>query len=435
MHFLRMAAAVAMGLWLSTPVWALEGGIWGRSKPKVSVPAPPPSVRVAMVEPLMAARIALQQDQHALALEQIALAEAQAETLNHLSDYERYVIARMRGAAAVGMGDMALALHHFKGVLNSPSLPLQERLPMLDVLGRLSFQQRNYAEAIQFLEAYRFEGGRERESLEALTQALYLAERYADAARELESLIATAESLGEAPPEHQIELLASCALKREDLVAYRAALRKMVMYYPAESYWMDLIARTLEAQATTDERLTLDVFRLRRHTGTLSEPADYLEAAQAALKAGFPGEAQRILREGRRSGVLGHGSKEDVDFQKQFEGVVEREITADRRSLEEGARLAAAQANGEALVSTGENYIGYGQYDKGLSLIRAGLAKGGLRQPELTRLHLGYAQFVAGRLTEALDTFERLSRTQPLADLAELWMILCRQKIEEQLNS
>lgn len=435
MHFLRMAAAVAMGLCLCTPVWSLEGGVWGRSKPKVSVPAAAPSVRAAMVEPLMAARVALQQDQHALALEHIALAEAQAQTLNHLSEYERYVIARMRGAAAAGMGDMKLALQYFRSVLSSPSLPLVERLPMLDVLGRLSFQQRNYADAIQFLEAYRFEGGREREALEALAQALYLEARYADAARELESLIAAAEALGEAPPEHQIELLASCALKREDLVAYRAALRRMVMYYPAESYWMDLIARTLEAQTTVDERLALDVFRLRRHTGTLSEAADYLEAAQAALKAGFPGEAQRILREGRRNGVLGHGASEDVDFQKQFEGVVEREIVADRRSLEEGARLAAAQANGEALVNTGENYIGYGQYDKGLSLIRAGLAKGGLRQPELTRLHLGYAQFVAGRLGEALETFQRLSDSDSLADLAELWVILCRQKIEEQLNS
>ncbi len=435
MHVWRtlVAAAAVTLLTTVTPAQAVEGKVWGRGKPKVTTPAPAPGVRAAMVEPLTAARSALQIEQYSLALEWIADAEALAESPAHLSNYERYVIARMRGAAAVGMGEMALALQHFKTVLDSPALPKEERLPMLDVLGRLSFQQRDYEAAVEFLGGYRREGGQEQDPMEALPQALYLAERYEEAARELEAQIAADEAVGEVPPEHQIELLASCALKREDVAAYRQALRKMVMYYPTDEYWMDLIARTVNRAGFSD-RLMLDVYRLRRHTGTFSTADDYLQAGQAALKAGLPGEAQRILREGRRRGLIGHGAKADVDFQKQFEGVVERELAADRQLLEEGARLAATQSSGDALVSTGENYVGLGQYEKGLSLIRAGIAKGGLQQPEQTLLHQGYAQFVAGKLAQALETFSAIKGGDGAGDLAELWAILCRQKIEEALN-
>lgn len=433
MRFYTLSAALAMALFMAMPASALEGGVWSRGKPKVTTPPPSPGVRAAMVEPLMAAREALQQERYAAALDHITQAEMQAETLEHLSNYERYVIARMRGAAAVGTGQMALALQYFKTVLESPSLPPEERLPMLDVLGRLSFQQRDYAGAIEFLSAYRREGGRESDPLEALPQALYLAERFEEAAAELEMQIAAAEATGEDPPEHQIELLASCALKRNDVGAYRAALRKMVTHYPSEEYWMDLIARTVNRDGFSDQ-LMLDVYRLRRHAGTFTTATEYLQAGQAALKAGLPGEAQRILREGRRNGLIGRGDKADVDFQKQFEGVVEREMAADRKSLEEGAKLAAAQETGDALVSTGENYVGYGQYDRGLSLIRAGIAKGGLKQPEQTRLHQAYALFLAGKYSEALETFNSIRGSDGTGDLAELWAILCRHRIEAAIN-
>ncbi len=431
MRVFAVLAAVVLALTAVAPVAAVEGGVWSRGKPRVAPPQPSPGVRAAMVEPLMAAREALQQEQYALALEQIELAESLAESLDHLSNYERYVIARMRGAAAIGTGETTLALEHFKVVLNSPSLPPGERLPMLDVLGRLSFQQRDYAAAIEFLGTYRREGGTEADALEALPQVLYLSERYEEAAAELRSQIEAAEARGDVPAEQHIELLASCALKRDDVPAYRAALRTMVRHHPREEYWMDLIARTVNREGFS-ERLTLDVLRLRRHAGTFTMAADYLQAGQAALKAGLPGEAQRLLREGRRKGLIGRGEKADVEFQKQFEGVVEREIATDRRSLEEGARLAAQQPTGDALVSTGENYVGYGQYERGLSLIRAGIAKGGLRQPEHARLHQGYAQFLAGRWQDALATFEGVRGTDGAADLAALWTILCRQQLEEE---
>ncbi|MGH8446499.1 MAG: hypothetical protein ACREVL_14600, partial [Solimonas sp.] len=105
-------------------------------------------------------------------------------------------------------------------------------------------------------------------------------------------------------------------------------------------------------------------------------------------------------------------------------GQVAQKLAEDRGLLAEGEKAAAKQASGDPLVNTGLNYIGYGQYDKGLALMEQGIAKGGLKKPDEARLRLGYAQYLAGKTADAQKTFQGLQGSAAVGDLARLWLLL-----------
>src|SRR3546814_5483046 len=88
---------------------------------------------------------------------------------------------------------------------------------------------------------------------------------------------------GQKPTENQLEMLASIAVKQKDNAAYIAALEKLVAYYPKPNYWLDLITRTANKPGFST-RLTLDLYRLKKQTDTLTKANDFMEAAQLALQ-------------------------------------------------------------------------------------------------------------------------------------------------------
>jgi len=59
----------------------------------------------------------------------------------------------------------------------------------------------------------------------------------------------------------------------------------------------------------------------------------------------------------------------------------------------------------------------------GLPLMEQGIAKGGLREPEDAKLHLGIAYLAAGQKPKAIQTFKEVGGTDGTADLARLWLI------------
>lgn len=412
---LAIAAVLTAPVLMPTAVMAAE---------KDAKKSEEPSVRPEMGEALKAAQEALATKQYKVALTKIAEAEAAAP---NATAYERYILDRMRGSAAVGAGDAATALKAFNAVVESPHLPAGEKIPTLDALVRLSFSSKNFPATIEALQKYRAAGGSKAETLEILPQALYLSQRYREAAVELTGQIRAAEAAGKTPPKQHIELLASCALKQNELPGYLAALRSMVSYYPDKRYWLDLIVRTGN-QGGFSDRLSLDTYRLREFTGTLEQTSDYMEAIQLSLQAGFPGEADRLYKEGEKAGKLGKGSGQDADRQRRLKELVARKIAEDKSTLAEGERQAAKAANGDGLVATGFNLVMYGDFTKGLELMRQGIAKGGLTRPEESKLRQGYAYVMAGQLEEANKVFAQVRGKDGTSDLATLWRIAIKKR-------
>src|SRR3546814_7343179 len=81
-----------------------------------------------------------------------------------------------------------------------------------------------------------------------------------------------------------------------------------------------------------------------------------MEAAQLALQAGLPGEAQQYVTFGYSTKALGTGS--EASRQQRLKDLVDKKVAEDKPTLAASDKLAAAQATGEALVTAGLNRVG-----------------------------------------------------------------------------
>ncbi len=377
------------------------------------------TLRPEVGEPLQAAQTALKSKNYREALSRVDA----AAKVGNLTPYESYIVERMRAAAATGAGDSATAIKAYEAALASPQMPAGEKVQTYDVIAKLAYAGKNYAKAADYIGKYRAAGGNSAQTIALLPQTLYLANDLGGAQRELGAQLTQIEKSGQKPTETQLELLASIAVKQQNNAAYAAALEKLVTYYPKPNYWRDLIARTSNKPGFSP-RLTLDLYRLKKATATLEKPGDFMEAAQLALQAGLPGEAQQYVKLGYDKKALGIGA--DAERHKRLSDLVDKKVAADRPTLAEGDQQAAAQAGGDALVSAGLNHLGYGDSAAGVKLIQQGIAKGSLKKPDEATLHLGYAQLLAGQNDIAAKTLKSVRGNDGTAEMARLYLLALR---------
>ena len=114
-----------------------------------------PTVRAEIAAPLQAARELITNKKGKEALPKLV----EAEAMPGVTNYENYVIARLRAVAAVDAGDYPLALAAFERSLASEFLPAADRTALLDGASRLAIELKEYPRAIGLLTRYKDAGG------------------------------------------------------------------------------------------------------------------------------------------------------------------------------------------------------------------------------------------------------------------------------------
>jgi tetratricopeptide (TPR) repeat protein len=137
-----------------------------------------------------------------------------------------------------------------------------------------------------------------------------------------------------------------------------------------------------------------------------------IEYAQTALEAGYPGEAKRALD-------LGPAGTGDAALRAR----VTHDIDVDQKSLAKVQSDAEKASTGTVLVKLGVDYYGYGQYDKAISLIQEGIAKGGLKSPEDATLSLGIAYLAAGQKDKGVEALKQITQTGGPLEIAQIWIM------------
>lgn len=383
----------------------------------VSAQAAPETVRPEVGKPLQAAQKLIVEKKFKEALTEVAKVDAIANR----TAYESFVTEQMRGAAAAGAGDNATALKAFETVLASNRLTPDNKLKLMEAVAGTYLRDKNYAKSLEWQKKYREAGGKSASMLDLLPQTYYLAGQFSESAKATAAQIAADEAAGRKPTEAQLKLLASAYIKQKDMAGYAGALEKMLRYYPKQEYWSDAIQRTAARPGFSD-RLTLDMYRLLRATGTLGGSKDYMEMAQLSVQAVLLGEAKATVDEGFAKNVLGAGA--DAARHQRLKSLIDTKIATDRTELNASDGAAASAATGDPLVRTGLAYVTYGDFAKGLSLMEKGIKKGGLKKPEESKLRLGFAYYLAGQKDKAVQTLKTVGGKDGSADLARLWILV-----------
>lgn len=364
---------------------------------------PADALRPDVAKPLAAAQELYRAHKYRDALGKIA----QAAAVPNRTPYETYMVEEMRGAAAMAAGDTGTAAQAYESVLNSGRLSGEDEQRTTAALAGIYFQQKNYPLAIRTAQRYLKAGGTDPEMRTLLTQSYYLSNDCAPVVSQLKASTDAQANGGHAPDEGQLQMLATCAQKVKDGNAYRGALGLLVAYHPSPAYWDEMIA-AIRGTPGYLSSLDLDIYRLRRATGSLATADAYMEMTQLALVAGSPAEGKQVIDQGFATGVLG------------------KDAQADREKRLQALAAKRAQTGGDAAtpvtpLDTGMNLVFAGRAQQGLPMMEQAIAKGGLEHPDAARLRLGEAYYVAGQKARAVQVLRTVKGTDGSGDLARLW--------------
>jgi hypothetical protein len=374
----------------------------------------PPTARAEVGKPVQDAQALVRQKKYAEALQRLKAADAVADK----TPYEIYVIEETRAAAEVASGDYAAAVAALEAVLATHILPPADSAKRLLTMVELDYRLKDYPKTIAAAQRYYQVGGDEPTPRQLMAQSYYLENDFADAAKILRGIAAADVRAGKKPDESTLATLASTEFKANDQEAYVDALATLASAYPKHEYWVNLY-RAVQQKPGFAPRLALDLDRVAVATGAFDTSAQYVDAAETALAAGFPGDAKSFLDKGFAAGIL--GTPTSADRAKRLQEMAQHQSDDDTKALSSQMQEAQAAKTGLQLEKLGEAYLSYRRYGEAAAALEQSLAKGGLDHPDDARLHLGMAYLDAGNVAKANAAFAAISGSDGAADLARMW--------------
>jgi hypothetical protein len=386
----------------------------------VSLAAEGPTVTPALAKSLKAANDALQAKNYTEVLNKTR----EAEAMSPRSDYDNYVIHSMQMAAYGAQGNYAAAATAIESVIDSPFLPAANKPQLLRTLMSIDYQQKDYDKAIKYGEAARAAGDTDPNTPLTIAQSYYLTGKYKEAQQGMEAIVAHDEQAGRKPSEKSLSLIWSCAIKTKDDAAAAKAVEKLILYYPKPDYWANAMAPILNQNKGNDDRLKLLTYRLAYQVGILKQAPQYTEMAQIAVDQGNPGLAQTVLEQAFEKNL--YTDPHEKERSQRLLDKVRKAAADDRATMAKQEKDATASPSGDALVQVGAAYLGYGQPDKAVPVITAGIAKGSLKHPDEAYMLLGIALDRTKQGAEAVRAFNRANSDPKYAQLAKLWALEAR---------
>ena len=348
----------------------------------------------------------------------------EVEALPDLTPYEKYLILRVKAPAEYSINDNANASTDFEALLASPLLPPEDHPLMLKFVAEILYTGEQYDKAAVAIQRYLDAGGNDAQLKELLPQAQYAAKDFAAAARGFRAEVDAALASGHVPTDKLLRFMVSAYLGEKDDAGYVYGLEQLAVHYPKPDYWRELIGRAREVD-NFPARLTLDVYRLKAQVLGRVDDRERVNYVALAKQAGYPGEAKKVLDDAYASKPFTGADLADAN---KLRPEVDKAAANDAAQEPVNEKAALAAKDGNALVVQGLLETTQDNAAKGADLIAQGIARGGLRQPDEAKLHLGYAQVRAGRDADAMKTFQSVGGANGTASLAHVWILYLQSR-------
>jgi tetratricopeptide (TPR) repeat protein len=371
----------------------------------------------AVAEALKKAQAAMSAKQWDAAIAEINKAAA----VEKKTPFETYQIDEFRGFVLIQQKKYGEAAPVFERMLTSGFLPPEKVDDTTRTVATLYFQLKDYNKSAQWSKKWLEKNPNNEDITLLLGQSYYLTNDFKNTAATMGGLVNHMERNGQVPKENYIQLVLSSQVKTENRDGILDALKKMVRYYPKPEYWANLL--DIYSRKEHTDRVTLGFYRLMLDTGTLKRPADYQEAAQLAMDAGVPGEAQYIVEKGIENGALKSDDKTEQGRYDRLLAGAKKQAATDRASLPQLAKEAEKSPKGQADVGLGQAYLSYNEYDNAITAMERGIKKGGVTDVDEAQVSLGIAHLKKGQKDAARQAFKAVKQGSNWSDLAELWSL------------
>jgi tetratricopeptide (TPR) repeat protein len=381
------------------------------------VSGPQPKTSPALAEKFTAAQKALDAGQFAAAAG--PLREILANPQKKPDDV--YAAHSMLARVAGGQKDMPGTIASMEGMLTSgfdagPAIQNQLRRGLQGAY----YTTKNDVESIKYGTELIRNGGADGETYTFLGQSYYRSRNYGDAVKTFSGLVADAEKAGRRPERNMLILLQSSYDKAGNKEAAATTLEKVVRYYPDPKTWLALLYDLKKEKLDPRQRLSL--FRLMDSTGNLEQSADFSAYSDAAMALGLWAEAARVLDKGVKAKAF--ATQADTERAERYRKSAVDRTEAARAELAKQEADARAAPTGNEFIALGMAQLSFEQYPQAVESLKAGIAKGGLKNAADAQMSLGIAQFKAGQKGEAVKSFRAVNGSDELSQrLAKFWAL------------
>lgn len=348
---------------------------------------------------MQAAQKALQANQYAESLKQLQAAEA----ISPLTAFDRKTIDELKGYAYLKTNDLKGAMRAYEDALATGATTPDETTRYTKTVFSIAGQTQQPAKVIEFgkklVEADTANG----DIYMAITQSYYLQKDCKDATAWADKSIAFAREKHESPKENLYLFKLQCAFDNNDSAGTKGTLEELIRLNGKTEYWNKLLR--FERQDEREDRNLLMIYRVMYNTNSMTAASDYMEMAQLLGDAALPGEAQAVIEKGLASGTIGADQK---DRSTRLLNSVKQRADTDRKGLAQFEGEATKSAAGELDIKLGEVYYGFGDYQKAVTAITAGIGKGQIKHLDEAYVYLGLAQTNLKNTAEARKAFAQL---------------------------
>lgn len=341
----------------------------------------------------------------------LAAAKAAAST-----NQDRYIIGRLQLNKAFAEKDtisMKQAIDDIAGtqVLDNPTVA-----KLYTGLGASLYSAKQFDQAAAAFERALALDPNNTETMSSLAESRFAMGRKTEAVPLLQKVVAARIAAGQKPDEQLYRRLFDIAYDSKLPVSVDIG-RQWVAAYPNTTSWRNALAVYQNVNKPGVEEV-LNLLRLMRATGSLSNPADFSLYATAAADQGNYVEAQAVIDEGLAKQAINANDrliKEIIDGLK----AKPKATAADLAEATRDAKTATA------FVRIGDRYFGLGDYAKAIELYRMAEGKPGA-DSNLINMHLGMALARSGDKAGATAAFKKV--TGPNAAIAQYWTIYVNQQ-------
>ncbi|HME40123.1 MAG TPA: hypothetical protein VKG63_14305 [Steroidobacteraceae bacterium] len=363
---------------------------------------------------MTAAQKAMQAGQWAEAIKNL---EA-AETKPGLNAFDKKTIYDFKAFANIKLNNLKAAQQAYEQAIATGAYTPDELAKTIRILFKVTASTQQYAKAIEYGKQVADSGAASADDLGILSQIYYLQKDCKDSAIWADKAVAASRKAGETPKENLYQFKLQCASDSGDTAAMATASADLVRLTNKTNYWNTLLR--IERQDERDDHNTLMIYRIMYNTNSMNADTDYIEMAQLLADSALPGEAQAVLEKAMATpGVLKDEHKERTN---RLLNSLKVRADADRKGLPQFDAEAGKNSAGELSVKLGEVYYGFGEYQKCVDAISAGLQKGQIKHLDEAYVYLGLAQVQLKSFAEAKRTFASLKIVPNLSPrILKLW--------------
>lgn len=341
----------------------------------------------------------------------------EAKNTPDTTDWDKYVTDRYLGVAYFGAGDRVKAGDAFYAVLKNPTCPDEDKENLTAPAMGLASDRNDYARVIDLGQMAIKGTITNPDVYGTLAAAYYSTNDTPNAILYANKGVDLAKSQNKIPQYGLYQILTFSYDKLKDRPNELKGFEYMARDYGKPDDWRYLLDLSLEflppGNKSMREIAALDMYRLRMVVDVPWQPANYLEAADAAHAARSWGDARAVLQMGIAKGVI------DAKKVGPLLAQTNADAKKDEPTLPQVEKIAK---DAKSLANVAEAYYGYGRYADAARAAQSAVVAGGPFAAE-GKLVLAMSQVRLGNEAAAKQTLAGFQGDPAITRAAQLWSV------------